>query len=77
MKASFAIGDQMVLCTDSCVKHGVTFTPAFSLLVDCASEEQLEKLFEALCAGGGTLMPLNYYGFRRKFAWVNDRFSVS
>jgi len=76
MKASFAIGDQMVLCTDSFVKHGVTFTPAFSLFVDL-SEEQLEKLFEALCAGGGTLMPLNNYGFSRKFAWVNDRFGVS
>ena len=81
MKASFAIGDQTVLCTDSFVKHDFTFTPAFSLFVDCASEEQLEKLFEALCAGGATLMPLNNYGFSRKFAWVfawvNDRFGVS
>src|SRR5215469_17127667 len=52
MKASFAIGDQTVLCTDSFVKHGFTFTPAFSLFVDCASEEQLEKLIEALGARG-------------------------
>ena len=76
-KASFSIGRQTVLCTDSFVKHGFTFTPAFSFFVDCASEEEINRLSASLSEGGATLMPLGKYGFSRKFAWVNDRFGVS
>lgn len=77
MKASFSIGNQTVLCTDSFVKHGFTFTPAFSFFVDCASEEEIGRLSASLSEGGAALMPLGDYGFSRKFAWVNDRFGVS
>lgn len=75
--ATFSIADQEVICTDSFVKHNFTFTPAFSLLVECESEERIDRLSESLSAAGSTLMPLNNYGFSRKFAWVNDRFGVS
>jgi predicted 3-demethylubiquinone-9 3-methyltransferase (glyoxalase superfamily) len=77
MKASFAIGDQTIRCIDSPVKHAFTFTPAFSLFVDCDSEEDIVRLCSALSHGGSTLMPLNNYGFSRRFAWVNDRYGVS
>jgi predicted 3-demethylubiquinone-9 3-methyltransferase (glyoxalase superfamily) len=77
MKASFAIGDQTVLCIDSPVQHGFTFTPAFSLFVDCSSEEEIQRLAAALSDGGSELMPLGAYGFSRQFAWVSDRFGVS
>ncbi len=76
-RASFTIAGQNVLCIDSFVSHGFTFTPAFSLFVDCESEDQIEKLTLALSENGNTLMPLNNYGFSRKFAWVSDRFGVS
>jgi predicted 3-demethylubiquinone-9 3-methyltransferase (glyoxalase superfamily) len=76
-KASFSIGNQTVLCTDSFVKHGFSFTPSFSFFIDCASEEEVTRLCAALAAGGSTLMPLGEYGFSRKFAWVSDRFGVS
>ncbi len=77
MKASFSIGGQTILCTDSAVKHDFTFTPSFSLFVDCDSEEEIERLSTALTAGGTALMPLDNYGFSRRFAWVNDRYGVS
>jgi predicted 3-demethylubiquinone-9 3-methyltransferase (glyoxalase superfamily) len=77
MKASFSIGGQTVMCTDSFVKHGFTFTPASSLFVTCASEEEIGRLSSALSDGGAVLMPLGNYGFSRQFAWVNDRFGVS
>jgi len=77
MKASFSIGNQTVLCTDSFVKHGFTFTPSFSFFVDCASEEEIGRLSASVSEGGATLMPLGEYGFSRKFAWVSDRFGVS
>ena len=77
MKASFSIGNQTILCTDSVVKHGFTFTPAFSLFVECESEEQIDLVYSALLAGGAANMPLGAYGFSRKFGWVNDRYGVS
>jgi len=77
MKATFVVGEQTVICTDSPIKHNFTFTPSFSLFVSCGSEEQIQKLSEGLGAGGKVLMPLGHYGFSRKFAWVNDRYGVS
>jgi predicted 3-demethylubiquinone-9 3-methyltransferase (glyoxalase superfamily) len=76
-KASFSIGSQTVLCTDSFVKHGFTFTPSFSFFVDCGSEDEIRHIHAALTVGGSELMPLGEYGFSRKFAWVNDRFGIS
>jgi predicted 3-demethylubiquinone-9 3-methyltransferase (glyoxalase superfamily) len=77
MRASFTIAGQSLLCIDSAISHGFSFTPALSLFVDCESEEQIERLASAFSEGGNILMPLNDYGFSRKFAWVSDRFGVS
>jgi predicted 3-demethylubiquinone-9 3-methyltransferase (glyoxalase superfamily) len=75
--ATVRIGGQILRCNDSPIRHAFTFTPSFSLFVECDSEERLEQLFGALAEGGGTLMPLDNYGFSRRFGWVNDRFGVS
>jgi predicted 3-demethylubiquinone-9 3-methyltransferase (glyoxalase superfamily) len=77
MRARFSIGSQTIMCIDSVVKHGFTFTPAFSLFVDCESEEEIQRLFSALVTDGAALMPLGEYGFSRRFGWINDRFGVS
>jgi predicted 3-demethylubiquinone-9 3-methyltransferase (glyoxalase superfamily) len=77
MKASFRIGSQTVLCTDSFVKHDFSFTPAFSLFVECGSEDEIRRLYAALVAGGNAPMPIGAYGFSRMFGWVNDRYGVS
>jgi predicted 3-demethylubiquinone-9 3-methyltransferase (glyoxalase superfamily) len=77
MRAAFSIGSQTILCIDSPVKHDFTFTPAFSLFVDCESETEIARLFGALVEGGTPLMPLDDYGFSRRFAWLTDRYGVS
>ena len=59
------------------MKHTFSFTPAFSFFVDCASEEEIRRVYAALAAGGAELMPLGEYGFSRKFGWINDRYGVS
>lgn len=76
-RAAFSIAGQTVMCIDSPVPHAFTFTPATSLFVDCASEEELNRLSARLGEGGKVLMPLDHYGFSRKFSWVEDRYGVS
>jgi predicted 3-demethylubiquinone-9 3-methyltransferase (glyoxalase superfamily) len=75
--AHFKLSGREYMAIDSRGAHNFTFTPAFSIFVTCDSEAELEKLFEALSEGGGVLMPLDNYGFSRRFGWVNDRFGVS
>ncbi len=77
MKASFTIADQAVICIDSPVRHAFSFTPSFSLFVDCMSETEIDTLTATLSEGGKVLMPLDNYGFSRRFTWVNDRYGVS
>ena len=75
--ARFTLAGREYMAIDSAAEHNFTFTPAFSIFVTCESESELEKLHEALRVGGGVLMPLDNYGFSRKFAWLNDRYGVS
>ena len=76
-QASFSIAGQVFRCFDSPPVHDFTFTPSLSLFVDVASEDELDRLFAGLADGGAVLMPLDGYGFSRRFGWVNDRFGVS
>jgi predicted 3-demethylubiquinone-9 3-methyltransferase (glyoxalase superfamily) len=77
LRAAFRVGGQTILCSDSDIHHGFTFTPSSSLFVDCGSEAEIDRLAGRLAEGGQVLMPLDNYGFSRRFAWVNDRFGVS
>jgi len=76
-RAWFRLCGQHIQCTDSPMHHAFTFTPSISLFVDCDDEADLQRVFDQLADGGKVLMPLNDYGFSRKFGWVNDRFGVS
>ena len=77
VRATFRLAGQEFLASDSFVTHDFTFTPSWSIWIETASEEELERLFAALADGGTQLMPLDGYGFSRRFGWVNDRFGVS
>jgi predicted 3-demethylubiquinone-9 3-methyltransferase (glyoxalase superfamily) len=76
-RATFELAGQLVDCIDSPVKHAFDFTPSFSLFVECAADEELERLAAALGEGGSFLMPVGNYGFSRKFCWLQDRFGIS
>ncbi|MEU2615883.1 VOC family protein [Micromonospora sp. NPDC007271] len=75
--AEFRVAGQRLMCSDSFVHHGFSFTPSLSLFVQCKDEAELTRLHKALAEGGQELMPLGDYGFSTRFAWVNDRFGVS
>ena len=75
--AVFTLCGREFMCSDSTVAHGFTFTPSSSTFVDFDSVADLERTFSVLSEGGQVLMPLNNYGFSRRFGWLNDRFGVS
>ena len=66
-----------LMFSDSYVKHGFTFTPSISLFVDFASADELDAAFAKLSQRGSVLMPVDNYGFSRRFGWCADRFGVS
>jgi predicted 3-demethylubiquinone-9 3-methyltransferase (glyoxalase superfamily) len=76
-RADINVAGQALICFDSPIKHAFTFTPAVSLFVECESEAEMDAAFGQLSAGGAVLMAPGNYGFRTKFAWVNDRYGVS
>jgi len=77
LRAHVEIGGQPVMAHDSFITHGFDCTPSWSFFLDCADEAEVERLFAALGEGGQVLMPLDNYGWSRRFGWVSDRFGVS
>lgn len=75
--AQFRLAGSEFSCADSPVSHEWGFTPAVSLWVECDDEIELERLFAELGHDGVTFMPIDDYGFSRKFGWVADRFGVT
>lgn len=65
------------MCIDSYIKHEFSFTPSVSFFVNCNTEQEFDRLYEALADGGELLMPPDDYGFSKKFCWIRDRFGVS
>lgn len=76
-RAKFRVAGQTFMAIDSPPVHAFTFTPSFSIFVECDSEAELDRLAKSLGKDGGILMPPADYGFSRKFTWLADRFGVS
>lgn len=76
-RADFRLAGRDFIAIDSPVTHAFGFTPALSLFVDFDSEAALDSAYKQLAEGGRELMPLDDYGFSRRFGWLDDRFGVS
>jgi predicted 3-demethylubiquinone-9 3-methyltransferase (glyoxalase superfamily) len=76
-RATFSLAGREFGASDSGREHAFTFTPSMSIFVERESPAELERVFAALSEGGEVLMPLDNYGFSRRFGWTNDRFGVS
>jgi len=52
------------------------FTPALSLFVSCATENEIDEKWKKLSAGGNVRMGLDKYPWAQKYGWTADRFGV-
>lgn len=75
--ALFTLAGTDYMASENAGPHPFTFTPALSLFIECEDEEEITRLYAELAKGGKEFMPMDTYGFSKKFAWVEDRFGVS
>jgi predicted 3-demethylubiquinone-9 3-methyltransferase (glyoxalase superfamily)/uncharacterized protein YndB with AHSA1/START domain len=53
-----------------------SFSPAVSFFVNCATAEEVDRVWNALSEGGEVMMALGAYAFSARYGWVTDRFGV-
>ena len=68
---------QGLVIIDSPIPHEFGFTPAMSIFVEFQDAAALDAAFSRLSEDGAVMMPLDDYGFSRRFGWLADRFGVS
>lgn len=77
MHATFELGGNLFMCSDSPPIHDWDFSPAVSNFVECVDEIELQRLYDALSKDGAVTMPLGDYGFSQQFGWVIDQWGIS
>jgi predicted 3-demethylubiquinone-9 3-methyltransferase (glyoxalase superfamily) len=76
-QAEITLAGQRLRLLDSPVAHGFSFTPSLSLMVECDSAAEVDRIAGRLAEGGQVMMPLGAYDFSPRFAFLQDRFGVS
>ena len=66
--AQFTLGNETFMAMDSALPHGFSFTEGVSLMVSCAMQADIDRLWSALTAGGGA---------PSMCGWLKDRFGLS
>lgn len=67
MHARFVLAGQQFMAMESGGPHDFTFTPAFSLFINCESQDEVDELWEKLSEGGR----------KDRCGWLQDRYGVS
>lgn len=65
--SSFMLHGQLFTAMENDFEHGFTFTPAISFLLECESQEEVDRLWDEMTAGGEIV----------QCGWIVDRFGVS
>jgi predicted 3-demethylubiquinone-9 3-methyltransferase (glyoxalase superfamily) len=76
-RALFTIAGQEYMASENSMDHKFSFTPAVSIFVNCETEAELNSLYAELSKGGQVMMPLDDYGFSKKFGWTADKYGLS
>lgn len=67
MHAQFKINNQLFVAMDSGFEHGFSFTPAFSLVIECEDQKEIDFYWEKLSEGGR----------EDQCGWLQDQYGVS
>jgi len=68
MHGRFSLAGQEFMAMDSAREHAFTFTPAVSFYVSCETQEEVDRYWNALTAGGGK---------PGQCGWLEDAYGVS
>lgn len=68
-KALFSLGGRLFMAMDGSGKHDFSFTGAFSFLVKCDTQEEVDRYWEKLSSGGDENA--------QQCGWLKDRFGVT
>lgn len=77
MHSSFKIGDTVVMASDGMMNEGPAEFKGISLTLNPKTEDECERLFNALADGGKVHQPLIKTFFSPKFGVLADRFGVN
>ncbi len=75
--AIFTLDGVEYMASENTIDHKFNFTPSMSIYVNCDDENEIDLFFQKLSEGGNIMMPLDNYGFSKKFGWVSDKYGVS
>jgi len=76
LHARFALGDTMVMASDGPLDKCLPMRSAY-LALRVESNEEAERIYEALKEGGEVFMPMGETFFALRFAQLRDRFGVN
>jgi predicted 3-demethylubiquinone-9 3-methyltransferase (glyoxalase superfamily) len=65
--ARFALEGQEFMILESAINHAFTFTPAISFLVNCETQEEIDRLWDKFTADGEI----------EQCGWLRDKYGVS
>ncbi len=65
--ASFSLNGQPFMASDSAWEHPFTFTEAVSFYVYCQTQDEIDRYWDALSAGGE----------KNRCGWLKDKFGIS
>jgi predicted 3-demethylubiquinone-9 3-methyltransferase (glyoxalase superfamily) len=75
--ATFTLDGQQYMAAENNETHEWGASPAVSIYVQCDDEDEIDTLYKKLSEDGEARIPLDDYGFSKKFGWTDDKYGVS
>jgi predicted 3-demethylubiquinone-9 3-methyltransferase (glyoxalase superfamily) len=73
----FTLAGQQFIAMDNASGNSFSFTPSFSLYVECQTGSEIDALYKKLSQGGFVMMEFKAYPFSPKYSWFTDKYGVS
>lgn len=77
MHAALTKGSVVLAASDGPPEHRIQQGNNFSLVLNCESLEEIERLFSAIGKGGNITLPLNDAFWGARFGMLTDQFGIN